>query len=274
MLAAALALIATGCSGPSDSGDADAASDGGEASSPSATASTDPSADSTPSSPATSVTSTDVHLTAVDDTWTLHPGRVEAGEPCMRLDGSGSTVAAPNTAIGPPFFECVGLPDASSTRSLLEGSTIVCPASHTARAAYTYEAPAAVAAGLEVPRDPNAPGVRPFAIVLEDGTACMRGLTHQQGGLGWAETGYTCAPEDPAVEDMRLFLKTTPYDRLAQHPRWTLRRDGEVYWATVTSDTDITMEQELAVREIVYLGLPGTEVPDPCMPSGIATCTD
>ena len=109
----------------------------------------------------------------------------------MRLDGSGSTVAAPDTAIGPPFFECVGLPDASSTRSLLEGSTIVCPASHTARAAYTYEAPAAVAAGLEVPRDPNAPGVRPFAIVLEDGTACMRGLTYQQGELGWAETGYT-----------------------------------------------------------------------------------
>ena len=74
MLAAALALIATGCSGLPDSGDADAASDGGEASSPSATASTDPSADSTPSSPATSVTSTDVHLTAVDDTWTLHSG--------------------------------------------------------------------------------------------------------------------------------------------------------------------------------------------------------
>ena len=176
--------------------------------------------------PATSVTSTDVHLTAVDDTWTLHPGRVEAGEPCMRLDGSGSTVAAPDTAIGPPFFECVGLPDASSTCSLLEGSTILCPASHTDRAAYTYEAPSAVAAGLEVPRDPNAPGVRPFAIVLEDGTTCMRGLTYQQGGLGWAETGYTCTPEDPVAEDMRLFLKTTPYDRLAQHPRWTLRQEG------------------------------------------------
>lgn len=157
---------------------------------------------------------------------------------------------------------------------LLGGSTIACLASHTVKSAHTYEAPAAVAAGLEVPRDPNRPGVRPFPIVLEDGTLCMRGLTYQQGPLGWAETGYTCAPEDPAVEDMRLFLKTTPYDRLAQHPRWTLRQEGEVYWATVKSDADITMEQELAVREIVYLGLPGTEVPDPCMPSGIATCTD
>ena len=220
------------------------------------------------------MTSTDVHLTAVDDTWTLHPGRVEAGEPCMRLDGSGSTVAAPDTALGPRFFECGGLKDASSTWMLLEGSTIACPASHTAKSAYTYEAPAAVAAGLEVPRDPNRPGVRPLAIVLEDGTLCMRGLTYQQGGLGWAETGYTCTPEDPAVEDMRLFLKTTPYGRLAQHPRWTLRQEGEVYWATVTSDADITMEQELAVREIVYLGLPGTEVPDPCMQGVFAMCDE
>lgn len=274
LLAAALALIATGCSGPSDSGDADAASDGGEASSPSATASADPTADSTPSSPATSVTSTDVHLTAVDDTWSLHPATVAAGEPCMRLDGSGNTVAAQDTALGPPFFECGGLKNASSTCMLLEGSTIACPASHTAKSAYTYEAPAAVAAGLEVPRDPNRPGVRPFAIVLEDGTLCMRGLTYQQGGLGWAETGYPCTPEDPAVEDMRLFLKTTPYDRLAQHPRWTLRQEGEVYWATVTSDADITMEQELAVREIVYLGLPGTKVPDPCMQGVFAMCDE
>ncbi|GEM_PF-5854163 len=192
----------------------------------------------------------------------------------MRLDGSGSTVGAPDTAIGPPFFECVGLPDASSTCSLLEGSTIECPASHTARAAYTYDPPAAVAAGLEVPRDPNAPGVRPFAIVLEDGTLCMRGLTYQQGPLEWAETGYTCAPEDSEAEDKGLFLKTTPYNDLAQHTRWTLRRDGEVYWATVASDADITMEQELAVREIVYLGLPGTEVPDPCMQDVFAMCDE
>ncbi|GEM_PF-6890772 len=74
LLAAALALFAAGCSGPSDGGEADAASDGGGASSPSTTAAADPSADSADSSAATSVTSTDVHLTAVDDTWSLHSG--------------------------------------------------------------------------------------------------------------------------------------------------------------------------------------------------------